>query len=83
MAIEVMTKDDLTEAMAPLVGKIASLERTIETLKKEAMPKWLTVKEAAKVLKVSEKTVRRRKDAGEFETKRVGGRIRIRTSSIV
>jgi len=80
MGIEIATSADIAEikkAMLGLASQVQSLTQTIEGLRQEQMPEWLTVKEAATYLRITPDTIRRKVRAGHFDTRRDGKNILI------
>lgn len=86
MGIEIATSAEIAEikkAMLGLVSQVQSLTQTIEGLRQEQMPEWLTVKEAAKYLRITPDTIRRKVRVGHFDTRRDGKNILINRESLM
>jgi excisionase family DNA binding protein len=57
-----------------------ALERELSEL--DALPMYLSVQQAARVLHVSERTIGRMRQRGELASRRVGTRVRIPRASV-
>lgn len=80
MGIEIATTEDIAEMKEIMLGlssQVRSLTQTVEGLRQEQMPEWLTVKEAAAYLRITADTIRRKVRAGHFDTRRDGKNILI------
>jgi len=80
VGIEIATSKeiaDLKRLVVGLTGKVEVLTRAFEAQRQEQMPEWLTVKEAAKYLRITPDTIRRKVRAGHFDTRRDGKNILI------
>ena len=70
-------------ANAPLMREIHNLKRLVERLEKDAYPEFVTVREAAKILKCTQQTVHRHCNAGKLQARRDGRRKLISYASLV
>ena len=80
MGIEIATSDDISEIKRIVLGlasQVETLTLDIKAQREGQMPEWLTVKEAAKYLRIGPATVRRKVRAGHFDTRRDGKNILI------
>ena len=80
MGIEIATSSDIAEIkkiMLGLASQVETLTQVVEAQRQEKMPEWLTVKEAAKYLRITPDTIRRKVQAGHFDTRRDGKNILI------
>lgn len=80
MGIEIATSVDIAEIkkiMLGLASQVETLTQAVEAQRQEQMPEWLTVKEAAKYLRITPDTIRRKVRAGHFDTRRDGKNILI------
>ena len=80
MGIEIATSSDIAEIkkiMLGLASQVEALTQVVEAQRQEKMPEWLTVKEAAKYLRITPDTIRRKVQAGHFDTRRHGKNILI------
>ena len=75
--------DAVKEANAPLLREIADLRRKIDAMHDDSQPEYVTVKDAAKILKCTEKTIHRYCELGRLEVRRDGHRKLILYSSLV
>ena len=86
MGIEIATSDDFAKMKQLLVGitsELKTLTLTVEALRQEQTPEWLTVKEAANYLRLTPDTIRRKVRAGHFDTRREGKNILISRESLL
>ncbi len=80
MGIEIATSADIAEIkkiMLGLASQVETLTQAVEAQRQDKMPEWLTVKEAAKYLRITPDTIRRKVRAGHFDTRRDGKNILI------
>lgn len=82
-ALQAEIRQAVEAVTAPLVREIADLRRMMETQAKAAQPEFVTVKEAAAILKVTGKTIHRYCAEGRLEVRRDGRRKLIRYASLV
>ncbi len=76
-------QEELREVVKPLHQEIARLSAAIEALQGGPKSEWVTVHEAAEILKVGPETIRRRDKAQRYEFRRpAGNKILIRRSSL-
>ncbi|WP_147112177.1 helix-turn-helix domain-containing protein [Tateyamaria sp. syn59] len=86
MGIEIATSEDIAEIKKMMVGlatQVQTLTQVVEAQRKEQMPEWLTVKEAATYLRLTPDTIRRKVRAGHFDTRREGKNILIARSCVL
>ena len=83
MTVQLPSIDDLRDIIDPLVGRIASLERKLDALNERDTPPWVTVAEAAQLMKVSEQTIRRRHRDGHYSSRRDGKIILIKRADLI
>ncbi len=76
--VRIVTEDDLHRAIAPLEAQLARLVTAIESAQVRPKPAWLSVKDYARLLGVTERTVRRHIKDGRLEARRIGGAIRLK-----
>ena len=77
MSISIATAEEITQltaAFKEMSGKVDLLTREVKALQKDALPEWLTVRQAAEHLHLTEATVRKKVSAGYFDTRRNGGK---------
>lgn len=74
--------DAVAKAQAPIMKELAKIQSTVDQLKVEREGTFVTVGEAAAILKIHPKTVRRKCNDGEFEIKRSNRKILILRSSL-
>lgn len=67
----------------PIFAKIDRLTQLVESMAKADQPGWVTPKQAAQILKVSERTIRTRIQEGRFDIRREGARVRIRYADLI
>ena len=80
MGIEIATSSDIAEIkkiMLDLASQVETLTQVVDAQRQEKMPEWLTVKEAAKYLRITPDTIRRKVQAGHFDARRDGKNILI------
>jgi len=84
MTLESVLAEVVREAVAPLAQQVAELTAAVQALRTpaEAEPELLTVREFAKRAGISQCTCRRRVADGTLAHVRVGGAIRIPSSSL-
>ncbi|WP_126138515.1 helix-turn-helix domain-containing protein [Tritonibacter mobilis] len=82
-ALQAEIKAAVQEATAPLMRELSDLRRIVEAQSKDAQPEYVTVKEAAKILKCTEKTVHRYCDSGRLEVRRDGHKKLITYASLI
>lgn len=75
-------EEDIRSAVAPLMREIVALRRQVEELAKPSAPQYITMAEAAKRLRVSQRTVARYCESGRLEVRRVGGKVLILSESL-
>ncbi len=86
MGIEIATSEeiaDLKRLVVGLSGQVQGLTRAFEAQAQGQLPEWLTVKEAAKYLRITPDTIRRKVRAGHFDTRRDGKNILISRESVL
>ncbi|EFO32575.1 putative DNA binding domain-containing protein [Roseibium sp. TrichSKD4] len=86
MAIEIATAEDVGEIkqfMERMEEKVDSLIRAIEAQKKSELPEWFTVKETAKLLRLSEATIRHKVKRGYFDTRRDGKKLLLSRETVL
>ena len=67
----------------PLVIEMNNLKRLVERLEKDGHPEFVTVKEAARILRCCEKTIHHYCDAGRLEVRRDGRKKLISYASLI
>jgi excisionase family DNA binding protein len=82
-----MSVDDALAAVvaivvAPLTSEIRDLRAEVAALRAVSPPKYGTVKDAARILGVSDQTIRRKAELGEIVSTRIGRSVRIDLSSL-
>ena len=82
-ALQEEIKVVVEEANRGITLQINDLLRKVDALQKDAQPEYVSVKEAAKVLKVCEKTIHKYCSEGRFEVKRLGGKKLISYESLI
>lgn len=73
-ALQAEIKAAVQEATAPILRELCDLRRIVEAQAKDDRPEFVTVKEAAALLKCTEKTVHRYCNEGRLEVRRDGHR---------
>ncbi|MEM9522936.1 MAG: helix-turn-helix domain-containing protein [Pseudomonadota bacterium] len=82
-ALQAEIRQAVEAATAPLAREIAGLRRMMEAQAKAAQPEFVTVKEAAAILKLTEKTIHRYCAEGRLEVRRDGRRKLIRYAGLI
>ncbi len=82
-ALQAEIKAAVEEATAPLRRQLIDILRIVEAQSKEDRPEYVTVKEAAQILKCTEKTVHRYCDEGRLEVRRNGRKKLIAYNSLI
>ena len=80
MANEIATADDIAEMKEIILGlqsEMQTLTHAFKAQQQDQMPEWVTVKEAAKYLRVKDSTVRTKVKKGQFDILREGKSILI------
>lgn len=77
MTLEETITEAVQRAVAPLVESNRRLADQVEQLRRALPAQLVSIPGAAKRLGISEKTIRRRIDAGELPIKRIGARVLI------
>ena len=86
MAIEIATADDIAEMKQIMLGlesQVKKLTHAFKAQQQDQIPEWVTVKEAAKYLRVKDSTVRAKVKKGQFDTHREGKSILISRESLL
>jgi excisionase family DNA binding protein len=82
MSIDAALAEVVGAAMAPLTDEIRELRAEVAALRAVSPPRYGTVKDAARILGVSDQTVRRKVDLGEIPSTRVGRAVRVDLTSL-
>lgn len=82
-ALQAEIKAAVQEATAPIMKELTDLRRMVAAQNKNAQPEYVTVKEAAAILKCTEKTVHRYCEAGRLEVRRDGHKKLISYASLI
>lgn len=82
-ALQAEIEEAVRKVNGPIFAKIDRLTQLVESMAKAEQPEWVTPKQAAQILKVSEKTIRARVQEGCFDTRRNGPRILIRYADLI
>lgn len=82
-ALQQEISEAVARALEAPMREIQRLARLIDGMAKAEQPEWVTPKQAAQILKVSERTIRTRIQEGRFDTRRVGARILIRYADLI
>lgn len=82
-ALQAEIKAVVQEVTAPILRELCDLRRMMAKQAEGAQPEFVTVKEAAEILKCSEKTVHRYCNEGRLEVRRDGHRKLIAYASLV
>jgi excisionase family DNA binding protein len=72
----------VTTAILPLAEEVRSLKVEVAALRAISPPRYGTVKDAARMLGVSDQTIRRKAELGEIVSTRIGRSVRIDLSSL-
>ena len=76
MPMTVASHDDIAEIktqLGDISAQLAALSRNVESNKRAALSEWMTVREVAEYLNVTEQTIRRRVRRGGFVSQKPGG----------
>ena len=65
-------------ALAHVEAELDRLHKRLDRLDMTPKPEWITIKEMADTIGKTEKTVKRRIDAGQIEAREVGGERMVR-----
>jgi excisionase family DNA binding protein len=82
MSLETSLTEIVTAAILPLTEQVQSLRVELAQVKAALPPKFGTVADAARVLGVSEQTIRRKAELGEIPSTRIGRSVRIDLSAL-
>lgn len=77
MGVQIATVKDLEDMITPLMSELQALRKEIREAQQSDLPELLTTAQAAKLLHVTEATIRRRVEKGEIDSVRNGRRILI------
>lgn len=86
MPIEIATADDikdLKKLVEYLNDHVNDLTQMLAAQVQSQLPEWLTVQESADFLRVKPATIRRKVQAGHFQTRRDGKKILISRESVL
>lgn len=81
MTLEDTIAETVRAAVAPLVAETQRLASEVEQLRRALPAQLVTVPEAARVLKINERTVRRHIKDGTIPVRRVGKSVRVDLSA--
>jgi excisionase family DNA binding protein len=82
MTVDAALAAIVADAVAPLAGQIRELRGEVAALRAVSPPKFGTVADAARILGVSDQTIRRKITLGEILSMRVGRSVRVDISSL-
>ena len=82
MTLDAALAEVVGAAVAPLAGEIRELRAEVAALRAVSPPKYGTVKDAARILGVSDQTIRRKAELGEIVSTRIGRSVRIDLSRL-
>jgi excisionase family DNA binding protein len=77
MSLDASLAEIVAAAILPLAEEVRGLKAEVAALRAASPPRYGTVADAARILLCSEQTVRRRIDAGEIPSTRVGRAVRV------